>query len=173
MLIIDGSRHSGSGTIVRQAVAFSALTGQAVPMVNARRKRDRPGLRPQHIRVVEAVAELVNGRAEGLTPGSQEFTFRTGAVRRSAESIGQHVATQLLQDLASGATLDRFAADQTISFAALASGESRFLIPSVTDHVLTSGWLGELFLHARVKIEGQRLVITGVGFWPRRNRRPG
>jgi RNA 3'-terminal phosphate cyclase (ATP) len=346
MLMIDGSRYSGSGSIVRQAVAFSALTGQAIHVVNARAKREKPGLRPQHIRVVEAIAELVNGRAEGLAPGSQDFTFRpgplksgrhyhwdigsagsttmlglgilpvlafaaspitvelrgglfqdfapsvfhlqhvlvlilremglhaeveigrpgyvprgdgilrlavtplrkpfravaretpgpvtrmwgialsshleerrvsqrmadmarevlakaghqveievrndteslqrgaalalfadegeavrlgadqAGALRRSAESIGTHVAKQLLGDLMSGATLDRFAADQVIPFAALAAGESRFIIPTVTDHVLTSAWLAETFLDAHVRIEGQRLVIHGVGFWP-------
>src|SRR5574341_715177 len=352
MLTIDGSRYSGSGTIVRQAVAFSALTGQAIHMINARAKRDKPGLRPQHIRVVEAIAELVNGHAEGLTQGSQEFTFRpnrlkigrhyhwnigsagsttmlslglmpvlafatsrvtvelrgglfqdfapsvfhlrqvllpmlremglraeveigrpgyvprgdgilrlavtplrnpfraitrevpgpvtrmwgialsshleerrvsqrmadaardvlakaghqveievlndteslqagaalalfadegeavrlgadqAGALRRRAESIGKHVAKQLLDDLTSGATLDRFAADQIIPFAALAAGESRFIIPTVTDHVLTSTWLAEIFFDAHVRIDGQRLAIHGVGFWPNGDRTP-
>ena len=81
MLTIDGSRYSGSGTIVRQAVAFSALTGKAVHLINARTKRDKPGLRPQHIRVIEAVADLVNGQAEGLAQGSQEFMFRPGSLR--------------------------------------------------------------------------------------------
>jgi len=38
MLTIDGSRRSGSGTIVRQAVTFSALTGQSIRPVNARAK---------------------------------------------------------------------------------------------------------------------------------------
>lgn len=50
MLEIDGSRYSGSGTIVRQAVVFAALTGQAVHIVKARVRRPTPGLRPQHIR---------------------------------------------------------------------------------------------------------------------------
>jgi RNA 3'-phosphate cyclase len=352
MLTIDGSRYSGSGTIVRQAVAFSALTGQGIHVVNARAKRDKPGLRPQHIRVVEAIGELVNGHAEGLTQGSQEFTFRpgslktghhyswdigsagsttmlglgilpvlafagsrvmvelrgglfqdfapsvfhlqhiiipmleemglhaeveivrpgyvprgdgilrlavkpltepfraitkeevgpvtrvwgialsshleerrvsqrmadaardvlakaghqveievrndtksmqagaalalfadegkavhlgadqAGALRRRAESIGKHVAKQLLDELMSGATLDRFAADQIILFAALAAGESRFIIPTVTDHVLTSVWLAEIFLDAHVRIDGQRLAIHGMGFWPNGERTP-
>ncbi|MBI4000195.1 MAG: RNA 3'-phosphate cyclase [Nitrospira defluvii] len=350
MLTIDGSRYSGSGTIVRQAVAFAALTGQSIHVVKARAKRDKPGLRPQHIRVIEAIAELVQGRAEGQAPGAQEFTFRpgplkigrhycwdigsagsttmlglglmpvlafaasrvtvelrgslfqdfapsvfhlqqvllpmlqgmglhveveierpgyvprgdgilrlavtpltkpfraitadrpgpvtriwgialsshleqrqvsrrmadaardalakagyraeielrndtqslqrgaalalfadrkgagrlgadrAGALRRSAESIGKQVAGQLLDDLQSGATLDRFAADQIIPFAALAVGESRFIIPTVTDHVLTSAWLTQEFLHAHVAIDDQRLVIHGAGFWPDRGR---
>ena len=93
---------------------------------------------------------------------------QAGALRRMAESIGKHVARQLLDDLKSGATLDRYAADQIIPFAALAEGESRFIIPTVTDHVLTTVWLAELFLGARHRIDGQRLVIHGVGFWPNR-----
>ena len=36
---------------------------------------------PPSPRVVAAIAELVNGRAEGLAPGSQEFTFRPGALK--------------------------------------------------------------------------------------------
>jgi hypothetical protein len=43
MIEIDGSRYSGSGTIVRQAVTFAALTGQAVHLVKARVRRPKPG----------------------------------------------------------------------------------------------------------------------------------
>lgn len=56
MIEIDGSQYSGSGTIVRQAVAFSALTGQAVHIVNARLRRPKSGLRPQHIQVIPFAA---------------------------------------------------------------------------------------------------------------------
>jgi RNA 3'-terminal phosphate cyclase len=78
MLTIDGSSYSGSGTIVRQAVAFSALTGIPVHLVHARAKRSRPGLRRQHRRVIEAIRELVNGRTEGVSEGSQEIFFAPG-----------------------------------------------------------------------------------------------
>ena len=81
MIEIDGSQYSGSGTIVRQAVVLSALTGQAVHIVNARARRPKPGLRPQHIRVVEAIRELVDGSAEGLSTGSREVIFRPGALK--------------------------------------------------------------------------------------------
>jgi RNA 3'-terminal phosphate cyclase len=95
---------------------------------------------------------------------------QAGALRRRAESIGKHVARQLLDDLRSGATVDRFAADQIIPFAALAAGESRFIIPTVTAHVLTSAWLAEIFLGTQVRIDGQRLTVNGVAFWPDRGR---
>lgn len=345
MITIDGSQYSGSGTIVRQAVAYSALTGESIHIINARAKRDKPGLRRQHTRVIEAITELVNGTASGVSEGSQEFQFhpgtnkgkqeflfdigsagsttmlalgilpvlafrptrtiveirgglfqdfapsffhlqhviqplllkmglratirmnrpgyvptgngalsvmietlsqslksvvldhqgsvkriwgialashlaerqvshrmadtaikqlakegyeaeiktledvsakqpgavlalfadcadgvrlgsdQAGAPRRRSENIGRFVPRQLLADLASGATVDRFAADQLIPFAALAKGESRFVIPCVTDHVQTSAWLAELILGAKVTIDSQRVTIKGIGFF--------
>lgn len=78
MIELDGSQHSGSGTIVRQAIAFSALTGHALHIRNVRSRRDKPGLRRQHIRVVQAIADLVNGTADGLQEGSREIMFRPG-----------------------------------------------------------------------------------------------
>ncbi len=78
MLEIDGSRYSGSGTIIRQAVAFAALTGQSIRVVNARVRRPKPGLRHQHIQVVEAIRQLVRGQTEGVERGSREFIFRPG-----------------------------------------------------------------------------------------------
>lgn len=344
MLIIDGSNYSGSGTIVRQAVAFSALTGTPIRLVHARAKRAKPGLRWQHVRVIEAIRELVHGKTKGVCEGSQEIEFepgvcgkqesyvwdigsagsttmlalgvlpvlafkptptdveirgglfqdfapstfhlqyallpllnkmgiettvtmqrpgyvpagngtlllsvrparqalrplrldvqgpvqrvwgialashlaqrhvsqrmadavshrlaqaghqafierredttaqqpgaalavfadceggirlgadRAGAPRRRSEEIGHYVATCLLSDLNTGATVDRFAADQIIPFAALAQGESRFIIPQVTDHIQTSAWLAKLFLEANVHIEGQIMTIDGNGF---------
>lgn len=344
MLEIDGSRFSGSGTIVRQAVALAALTGRDVHIVNARQRRRSPGLRRQHVRAVESIRELVGGAAEGCGEGSRDLVFRpgapataarytwdigsagsttmlalavlpvlafgrqpmevelvggvfqdfapsyyhlahvmlpllrrmgidaeiemrrpgyvptgggllalriapasgaprplvldepgevtrvwgialssklaerrvsermaasareilasrgldaaiearddetalqrgaalalfadlaagarlgadrAGALRRSAETIGHYAAHHLLEDVASGATLDRHAADQVIVFAALADGESRFRIPAVSEHVLAGAWLAQEFLGAEVRAEGQALTVRGVGF---------
>lgn len=75
---IDGSRHSGSGTIVRQAVALASLTRTHIRITNVRSKRPRPGLRLQHTRVVEAIRSLVAGEAIGNEPGSSTLTFRPG-----------------------------------------------------------------------------------------------
>jgi RNA 3'-terminal phosphate cyclase (ATP) len=345
MLHIDGSSFSGSGTIVRFGVPLAALTGQELRLTNIRAKRGRPGLRPQHLKAVEAVAHLCQGALEGAAVGSRELVFRpgrlpqggsfawdigtagsttmlalallpvaafarrphtfrltgglfqdfapsafhmqhallpllrrmglqadlrmlrpgyvptggghialttepvtgtlrplnllqrygelrywglslashlqqrqvsqrmaqacqetlqghglqadihlldddsapqagaalalfaegphtligadrAGALRRSAESIGRFVAQALLQDLDSGATVDRHLADQLIIFAALAQGTSEFLIPQVTDHVHTNIWLVETILGARAHIEGRQLRIHGVGYGP-------
>jgi RNA 3'-terminal phosphate cyclase (ATP) len=345
MLHLDGSSFSGSGTIVRFGVSLAALTGQALHVTNVRASRVPSGLRPQHLKAVEAVTQLCQGTLEGGTVGSQEIVFRpgklpqggsfqwnigtagsttmlalallpvaafahgpqtlhltgglfqdfapsafhlqhallplvqrmglqaelrirrpgyvptgggsiemtvrpvgsmmgpltmrerrgdlhywglalashlqqrqvsqrmaaacqavltqrglhadirlcaddtafqagaafalfaegsevlvgadqAGARRRPAEAIGRFVASTLLDDLASGATVDRYLADQVIIFAALASGISTFRLPQITDHVQTNIWLVETLLGARAHFEGHLLHIEGVGYTP-------
>jgi RNA 3'-terminal phosphate cyclase (ATP) len=345
MLHLDGSRFSGSGTIVRFGLPLAALTGQALHLTNIRARRASPGLRPQHLKAVQAVTELCQGSLEGAAVGSRELVFRpgrlpqggrfrwdigtagsttmlafallplaafargrhtfrlsgglfqdfapsafhlqhallplvrrmglqadlrmlrpgyvprgggsieltvepvrgslrpllmperrgelsywgvslsshlgernvsqrmadacqevlaqrgcradirllhdetapqagaalalfaegesavlgadrAGALRRRAESIGRFVAHSLLEDLDSGATVDRHLADQLIIFAALASGVSEWRIPQLTDHVHTNIWLVETILGAEARIDGPYLRVQGVGYTP-------
>ncbi len=343
MLEVDGSLHSGSGSIVRQAVAYAALTGQPVRISNARARRQHPGLRPQHLRAVEAVRDLVAGSLQGAKIGSRSLEFwpgnrepagryawdigtdgsatmlaltilpvlalrgrgaeaeirgglfqdfapsvfhlthvmlpmlaqmgiaadidlvrpgyvpggegiirlhvppathplhplvprrgrtparawgislashldgrrvparmasaarsvladagisaaiqersdstaaqagaafalfadfiggtrlgadRAGAPHRRAESIGARVAHQLLEEISSGATIDRHASDQIIPYAAIAEGTSKFTVPFITGHTQTAGWLASLFLGAGIHAEGQTLAVHGHG----------
>jgi len=88
---------------------------------------------------------------------------QAGAPQRRAEAIGTYVAQRLLEELRTGATLDRYAADQLIPFAALAEGESRFRLASITDHVHSNAWLAKEMLEADVRLEGGELVVLGVG----------
>jgi len=82
---IDGSRHSGSGTIVRFAVAYAALLGRPLRVVRARARRAQPGLRAQHVAAIRAAAELCGGRAVGVEVGAAEFSFVPGpAIRGGA-----------------------------------------------------------------------------------------
>jgi len=344
VLEIDGSRYSGSGTIVRQAVGLAALTGRGIHVVNARIKRPKPGLRRQHAQAVEAIRQLVDGTTEGAILGSRELVFqpgkpqaspryvwdigsagsttalalavlpvlafapapvtielhgglfqdfapsfyhiehvllpllrrmgmevdvrlerpgyvptgqgiwhlsaipatnglqplildqagvvkkiwgialssrlkersvsdrmaetakhafstagyhadiqvlyddgalqagaclaafadlssgarigsdRAGAQRRSSEAIGNYVARRLLEDLQTGATLDRYASDQIIPFVALAAGESRFRIPRRSEHIESNAWLSREFLGAEIQIDEHELIVKGVGF---------
>ncbi len=75
MIDLDGGEQSGSGTIVRFAVAFAALLGESLHLKNARARRAKPGLRPQHVAAVRACAELCGATVEGVEVGSREFTF--------------------------------------------------------------------------------------------------
>ena len=343
MLHLDGSNFSGSGTIVRFGVPLAALTGQALHVTNVRARRASPGLRPQHLKAVEAVTQLCKGTLEGGAVGSREIYFRpgglppagnfrwdigtagsttmlalallpvaafaqgpqtfhlsgglfqdfapsalhiqhallplvrrmglhadlqilrpgyvptgggsmaltvepvsdtlhplimperrtplrywglalsshlqqrqvsrrmadacqevlkqqrlqadfrlldddtapqagavlalfaegpdallgadqAGALRRPSEAIGRFVARTLLEDVQSGATVDRYLADQVIIFAALAAGTSTFLLPQITEHVQTNIWLVETILGARAHLDGRLLRIEGVGY---------
>jgi len=86
-----------------------------------------------------------------------------GALGRPAERIGQTVARRLLEDLRSGATVDRHVADQLILFAALAHGASRYRIPRLTEHVETNLWLISQLVGATSRIDGHWIEIRGSG----------
>jgi RNA 3'-terminal phosphate cyclase (ATP) len=78
MLYIDGSAKSGSGTILRYAVALSSLLGEELHINNIRAKRDKPGLRPQHLASVTACAQMCNARVEGAAVNSKEIFYKPG-----------------------------------------------------------------------------------------------
>jgi len=78
MLHLDGRSFSGSGTIVRFGVPLAALTGQDLHLTNVRARRHPSGLRPQHLKAVEAVTQLCQGQLEGGTIGSRELFFHPG-----------------------------------------------------------------------------------------------
>jgi RNA 3'-terminal phosphate cyclase (ATP) len=78
MIHIDGSAQSGSGTLVRYAVALSSLLGEDLHIDNIREKRPRPGLRPQHLTSVTACAQMCRARVEGAMVDSREIVYRPG-----------------------------------------------------------------------------------------------
>jgi RNA 3'-terminal phosphate cyclase (ATP) len=60
------------------AVALAAVTGREIEVRNIRAKRDKPGLAPQHLAAVRAVATLCRGQVEGLSLRSPEVRFSPG-----------------------------------------------------------------------------------------------
>jgi RNA 3'-terminal phosphate cyclase (ATP) len=76
---LDGSQHSGSGTLVRFGVSLAALLGERLHVTHARARRPKPGLRAQHVASLEACAALCGGSVEGATVGSQEILFAPGS----------------------------------------------------------------------------------------------
>ncbi|MCW4017162.1 MAG: RNA 3'-terminal phosphate cyclase [Candidatus Bathyarchaeota archaeon] len=77
---IDGSQKSGSGTILRLAVALSAIRGEALHITNIRQNRPKPGLRPQHLEAVLTAAKLSNAQVEGAVLGSRELWFKPSEI---------------------------------------------------------------------------------------------
>lgn len=78
MIEIDGSSGEGGGQILRTSIALSAVTGEPVRITDIRAGRPNPGLAPQHMASVEAVAALSDATVEGLAPGAMEIVFRPG-----------------------------------------------------------------------------------------------
>ena len=76
--------------------------------------------------------------------------------------MAEYVVRTLVEDLESGATVDRYLADQLVLFAALARGKSSYLIPRMTDHLETNLWLVEMILGSSWRLEGKSLTIEGV-----------
>ena len=75
MIEIDASFGEGGGQILRSALSLSVLTGQAMRLTNIRARRPQPGLNPQHLKAVEAAAQISAARVEGARLGSQTLSF--------------------------------------------------------------------------------------------------
>ena len=76
---LDGSHGEGGGQILRTALSLSLLTGRPFRMTSIRANRDKPGLRPQHLKAVEAAALLGQAEVTGAKAGSRNLVFRPGA----------------------------------------------------------------------------------------------
>ena len=99
MIHIDGAQKSGSGTIVRFAVGLATLLGEELHLTNIRAKREKPGLRPQHLKAVEAVQHICQGTLDGGEIGSKEIRFKPGMEIKGGDyewDIGTAGSTTLL-----------------------------------------------------------------------------
>lgn len=81
MIELDGSTGHGGGQIIRTAAALSVVTGKAFKITNIRAKRPNPGLRPQHLTGIKALAELCDGKLTGAEVGSTDLEFVPGKIR--------------------------------------------------------------------------------------------
>ena len=81
MLSLDGSYGEGGGQILRTALSLAALMGAPVRIERIRAGRSKPGLRPQHLTSVQAVARISQAEITGARLGSQDLTFRPRAVK--------------------------------------------------------------------------------------------
>ncbi|MDK2383414.1 MAG: RNA 3'-terminal phosphate cyclase, partial [Candidatus Korarchaeota archaeon] len=75
LIRIDGSYGEGGGSILRYALSLSAVTLKPVEVYNIRAKRKKPGLRPQHLNAVMALAKLTEAHVEGARVGSTRVLF--------------------------------------------------------------------------------------------------
>jgi RNA 3'-terminal phosphate cyclase (ATP) len=78
---IDGRYGEGGGQILRSALTLSALSGLPVYIDHIRSNRKRPGLRPQHLIAVNALAEITGAAVSGAGIDSTELLFEPKGVR--------------------------------------------------------------------------------------------
>jgi RNA 3'-phosphate cyclase len=81
LIEIDGSEKSGSGTILRMAVALCAIIRQPLHIYNIRQNRPQPGLKPQHLEAVLTAAKLCGAELEGAKIDSRELWFKPKEVK--------------------------------------------------------------------------------------------
>jgi RNA 3'-terminal phosphate cyclase (ATP) len=75
MIEFDGSEGEGGGQVLRTCLSLSALTGMPFQITNNRAGRKNPGLRPQHLTTVHALAALSTAETRGAALNSQTLTF--------------------------------------------------------------------------------------------------
>jgi RNA 3'-phosphate cyclase len=107
---VDGSRGEGGGQILRTAVTFSAIRGQPVRVEKIRGGREVPGLKRQHVSVLQVLANVFGGELQGAQEGSSVVTFVPNKQRRHSLSLDMGTAasiTLVLQAVVPAAALGR------------------------------------------------------------------
>jgi len=92
---IDGSLLEGGGSIIRNAIALSALLKKPVEIKNIRAKRSKPGLRNQHLHVINAIGEICQADISGAYVGSKTVSFIPGETRGGTFQIDVKTAGSL------------------------------------------------------------------------------
>lgn len=97
---IDGSWGEGGGQILRSSFSLAAVLGRKLEIYNIRKGRKRPGLFPQHLTSIKAVARISGRSLEGAElyservlfaparPGGGDYSFDVAEGRGSAGSTG-------------------------------------------------------------------------------------
>lgn len=85
MLTIDG--RTGGGQLLRTALTLAAVTQTPFRVEHVRGAQPEPGLKPQHLAAVQAVADLCSAEVSGATAGSESLTFRPGSLRPTSNEV--------------------------------------------------------------------------------------
>jgi len=91
-LNIDGSRGEGGGQILRTALSLAALSRQPVWIDHIRANRPKPGLRPQHLIAVRALAAITGAVVQGDRVDSETLHFAPGAARGGCHDFSINTA---------------------------------------------------------------------------------
>ncbi|RYG31846.1 hypothetical protein EON81_21995, partial [bacterium] len=76
LLVLDGAHLEGGGALVRTALVMSAATQQGFQIDDVRGGTRHPGLDPEDVVLLMAVAAACRAETTGVAIGSKSFTFR-------------------------------------------------------------------------------------------------
>ncbi len=162
LLTLDGSYGEGGGQILRTALSLAVVLGRPVRLTRIRARRPKPGLQPQHLTVVRALAAISDAEVVGDALDSTELTFAprdlrggdyrfdVGAIKGSAGSVSLLFQALLLP----------LAFAQSSSWLTLRGGTHVPWSPPV--HYLTEVFLPAL---AQIGVEAQ-LTLRRWGWYP-------
>ena len=75
MIYIDGATGEGGGQILRSSLSISAITGKPLCLYQIRANRKKPGLAPQHLTGLNAIAQICNAQVKGNHINSMSVEF--------------------------------------------------------------------------------------------------
>lgn len=86
--------------------------------------------------------------SNGLVMGGDSL----GEKGKPAEKVGEEAAQKLLEDLSTGAALDRHMGDMIVTYMALAPGKSSVTVAQVTEHLVTNIHVVKLITGADIEL---------------------
>jgi len=76
----------------------------------------------------------------------------------SAEAVGERAVDQLIQEMKSGATIDRYAIDQLLPYFVIAPKGSACLVSDLSNHMKTNMWLIKHFFNIDFEVTPQQNI---------------
>ncbi len=165
-LVIDGSYGEGGGQILRTSLSLAAVLQRPIRIERIRAGRPQPGLRPQHLTAVRAIAQICDATLAGDRVGSAELAFHPAHPPRPG-----HYVFDVSQVAGAGSAGSVTLIFQTLLIPlALADGPSRLTLRGGT-HVAWSPpfhYLKHVYLPAlnRLGIEAE-VQLQRWGWYPR------
>ena len=74
-------------------MSLASLLGEDLHLTNIRAKRDKPGLRPQHLAALLACCEMTGGAVEGAEVGSREIFYHHGSPEIQGQDFSWDIGT--------------------------------------------------------------------------------